>query len=96
MYMLLMVYALIAIGCSFLCSVAEVVLLSVTPSYVATLREQGKRAATLLEQLKDNIDRALAAILTLNTIAHTLVRPGLAPRLQPFGGVRRWVGPRLG
>lgn len=61
-------------------------LLSVTPSYVATLREQGKRAAALLEQLKDNIDRALAAILTLNTIAHTVGAAGVGAQAAAIWG----------
>jgi Mg2+/Co2+ transporter CorB len=58
-------------------SVVEAVLLSVTPSYIVVLREQGKRVADLLEQLKENIDRALAAILSLNTIAHTAGAAGV-------------------
>jgi CBS domain containing-hemolysin-like protein len=86
MYALLIAYAVIAIGCSFLCSVAEAVLLSVTPSYIAALREQGKRAADLLEQLKENIDRALAAILSLNTIAHTVGAAGVGAQAAEIWG----------
>lgn len=88
MYMLLIVYALIAIGCSFLCSIAEAVLLSVTPSYVATMREHGKRIAELLEHLKENIDRALAAILSLNTIAHTVGAAGVGAQAAEIWGSR--------
>jgi CBS domain containing-hemolysin-like protein len=88
MYGLLIVYALIAIGCSFLCSVAEAVILSVTPSYVAALREQGKRAADRLEQLKENIDRPLAAILSLNTIAHTVGAAGVGAQAAEIWGSR--------
>ncbi len=68
---LLVVYVLVALGFSFLCSIAEAVLLSVTPAYVALLEREGKPSATVLRELRDGIHRPLAAILTLNTIAHT-------------------------
>lgn len=58
---------------SFICSVAEAVLLSITPSYVEKLRgDQPERAAALKALRQDNVDRSLAAILTVNTIAHTV------------------------
>ncbi len=70
---LLVTYVLLALVFSFLCSVAEAVLLSITPSYVAGLRDSRPRRAALLKRLRqDNVDRSLAAILTLNTIAHTV------------------------
>ncbi|KLV06645.1 hemolysin [Photobacterium aquae] len=69
---LLTIYISVAIGVSFICSVLEAVLLSITPSYIGTLRHQGHPAAERLSKLKDNIDRPLASILTLNTIAHTI------------------------
>ena len=56
---------------SFLCSVLEAVILSVTPSYVAAERRAGRRIGNLLHRLKNDMDRPLAAILTLNTIANT-------------------------
>ncbi|NKC01227.1 MAG: DUF21 domain-containing protein [Pseudomonadales bacterium] len=71
-YLLLASYAVIALGFSFLCSIAEAVLLSVTPSYVAALEKRTGRSGDLLKKLKANIDRPLAAILSLNTIAHTV------------------------
>ncbi len=77
MYTLLILYALVAVGFSFFCSVAEAVLLSVTPSYIATLKEKGKSSAALLEKLKENVDRPLAAILSLNTVAHTVGAAGV-------------------
>lgn len=77
MYFLLFFYAVLAIGFSFFCSVAEAVLLSVSPSYIATLKEKGKRSAARLEHLKANVDRPLAAILSLNTIAHTVGAAGV-------------------
>lgn len=63
----------LALGFSFLCSIAEAVLLSVTPSYIESLRtKQAQRAAHLRKLKLENVDRSLAAILTLNTIAHTV------------------------
>ena len=70
--LLLITYVLLALGLSFLCSVAEAVLLSITPSYIEEQKEKRPKRAALLKRLKqDNVDRSLAAILTLNTIAHT-------------------------
>ncbi|UPQ88150.1 CNNM domain-containing protein [Vibrio sinaloensis] len=69
---LLTLYVSIAIGVSFICSVLEAVLLSISPSYIAQLRQQGHPAADHLAKLKADIDRPLASILTLNTIAHTI------------------------
>jgi CBS domain containing-hemolysin-like protein len=70
--LLLTLYVTIAIGVSFVCSVLEAVLLSISPSYLAQLRQQGHPAAEQLTKLKADIDRPLASILTLNTIAHTI------------------------
>lgn len=69
--LVLLTYVLIALGFSFLCSIAEAVLLSVTTGYVAVLEQDGKPSGRLLRTLKENINQPLAAILTLNTIAHT-------------------------
>ncbi len=70
---LLAVYVLLTLGFSFLCSVAEAVFLSVTPLYIEGLKEKKPKYAELLGQLKqDRVDQSLAAILTLNTIAHTV------------------------
>ncbi|MEX2494669.1 MAG: hemolysin family protein [Woeseia sp.] len=57
---------------SFLCSVSESVLLSVTPAQVETLTQKHRRAGRLLASYKRNIDRPIAAILILNTVAHTV------------------------
>ena len=71
--LLLIIYVLLALIFSFLCSVAESVLLSITPSYIEGQKEKRPRHAALLKRLRqDNVDRSLAAILTLNTIAHTV------------------------
>ena len=72
MYTLLIVFFLIAIITSFLCSLWEAVLLSITPSYAQIKVQEGGMLGRRLQAFKDNIDRPLAAILTLNTIAHTV------------------------
>ena len=69
---LLISYILVALFFSFLCSVAEAVLLSVTSSHIALLEREGRRSGVLLRHLKEDINKPLAAILTLNTIAHTI------------------------
>lgn len=70
---LLIFYVLLAMVFSFLCSVAEAVLLSITPSYIEDQNQRAPKLAALLKRLKqDNIDRSLAAILTLNTLSHTI------------------------
>ncbi|WP_299791557.1 CNNM domain-containing protein [uncultured Shewanella sp.] len=68
----LIVIVAVAIGISFLCSVFEAVLLSVTPSYVANLAHSHPEAAERLGKQKDNVESPLVSILTLNTIAHTV------------------------
>lgn len=69
---LLIFYALISIFFSFLCSILEAVLLSVTPTFINLKKSEGKTYAEDLETLKKDVDRPLIAILTLNTIAHTV------------------------
>ena len=69
--MLLITYVLIALIFSFLCSIAEAVLLSVTTAHIALLEKEKHPAGTILNNLKSDINKPLTAILTLNTIAHT-------------------------
>ena len=69
---LLIFYGVISIFFSFLCSILEAVLLSVTPTFINVKKQEGKAFATNLEELKKDVDRPLIAILTLNTIAHTV------------------------
>ena len=67
----LFAFAAISIVFSFLCSLGEAVLLSISPSYMQQKLNQGGQVGMLLQEFKANIDRPLAAILTVNTIAHT-------------------------
>lgn len=69
---LLLTYVAVALLVSFLCSLMEAVLLSMTPSYIAIREQEGHREARLMRDLKSRIDRPLAAILSLNTMAHTI------------------------
>ena len=89
---LLVSYVLLALVFSFLCSVAEAVLLSITPSYIAGLRDMKPKLASLLKRLKqDNVDQSLAAILTLNTIAHTVGAIGSGSKATVVFG-SAWFG----
>ncbi|MFW5653888.1 MAG: hemolysin family protein [Planctomycetota bacterium] len=88
---LLSIYLLVAIGVSFLCSLLEAVLLSVPQSHVAVLVERGAKTGQRLQQMKSDIDQPLAAILTLNTFAHTLGAAGVgAEAARQWGDA--WVG----
>jgi len=72
MFTLLITFALLALIFSFLCSLWEAVLLSITPTYAEIKHQEGAPIGRHLRAFKENIDRPLAAILTLNTIAHTV------------------------
>lgn len=89
---LMVVYLGGAILLSFLCSIAESALLSMTPSYIAGLKETRPRLAERLQRLRlDNIDQSLAAILTLNTIAHTAGAVGAGAKATVVFG-SAWMG----
>lgn len=79
---LLLFYLFLAIGVSFLCSILEAVLLSITPSYIQMLEQQGQPTGKRLRKLKTRIDEPLAAILSLNTIAHTIGAAGVGAQAQ--------------
>ena len=86
MISLLLLFFAIAIITSFLCSLWEAVLLSITPSYAQIQLQKGNRLGHRLQSFKDDIDRPLAAILTLNTIAHTVGAIGVGDQ-----AARIWV-----
>lgn len=83
---LLIFYLLLAIGASFLCSILEAVLLSISPSYVAVQEKEKPATGKLLKELKTDIDRPLSAILSLNTIAHTVGAAGVGAQAQVVFG----------
>ena len=69
---LLFTYIALAVGVSFVCSVLEATLLSMTPAHVAGLADAHPKVAARLARLHGSIDRPLSAILSLNTIANTI------------------------
>jgi magnesium and cobalt exporter, CNNM family len=88
---LLVVYLLLAIGVSFLCSILEAVLLSVAPGFVVTQVEKYPRRGKVLQDVKTDLDRSLSSILILNTFAHTMGAAGVgAQAVKLFG--EKWEG----
>lgn len=71
MFTALILFFCASIVFSFLCSLWEAVLLSISPSYMQVKLNEGNRVGVILKDFKNNIDQPLAAILTVNTIAHT-------------------------
>ena len=86
MYTLIIVFFLVSIVFSFLCSIWEAVLLSITPSFTQTEVQKGSELGATLNEFKENIDRPLAAILTLNTIAHTVGAIGVGAQATAIWG----------
>lgn len=87
---LLLLYLFSALAVSFLCSLLEAALLSVTPAFPAALVEQGHPAGPRLARLKADVDRPLAAILSLNTIAHTAGAVGVGAEAEVLFG-SKWL-----
>ncbi|MBD3391715.1 MAG: DUF21 domain-containing protein [Chitinivibrionales bacterium] len=83
---LLLIYLGLALSVSFFCSIMEAVLLSVNPPFVALLKKKKPSTGKALEKLKRDIDRPLAAILSLNTIAHTLGAAGVGAQAHALYG----------
>ena len=90
---LLFVFLAGAMGISFLCSVLESVLMSTPLSYITMREDEGYRAAALFKKYKLDNARAIAAILSLNTIANTIGAAGVGRQAAlvldsvPFGVV---------
>ena len=83
----LIVYASIALGVSFLCSILEAVVLSIPHTYIAVLEKDGDKNGVIWANLKeDDAVRPLTAILTLNTIAHTMGAAGVGSEVQSIWG----------
>lgn len=61
-------------------------MLSITPSYIASVKEERPKLFEKLRQLKDDIDDPLAAILTLNTVAHTAGATGVGAQVAVIFG----------
>lgn len=83
----LIVYASIALGVSFLCSILEAVVLSIPHTYIAVLEKDGDKNGAVWANLKeDDAVKPLTAILTLNTIAHTMGAAGVGSEVQSIWG----------
>ena len=83
---LLVTFFFVSIFFSFLCSILEAVLLSITPAYVGIKEQEEAAIAKDLVHFKEDIDKPLAAILTLNTIAHTVGAIGVGSQASTIFG----------
>jgi len=85
---LLFFYLALALVVSFLCSIVEAVILSVSAPFIKMKEMEGKVSAKYLKNLKNKIDRPLSAILTINTVAHTIGAAGVgAQAVAIFGEI---------
>jgi CBS domain containing-hemolysin-like protein len=83
---LLITYLVIAIGISFLCSILEAVLLSITPSYVESVVNESPNKGQRLVLIKDRLDQSISSILILNTFAHTMGAAGVGSQAASVFG----------
>ena len=88
---LLIFYLALALGVSFLCSLLEASLLSVSVGYVNAVAEKGHKGAKLMQLHKDKPDRPLAAILSANTVAHTVGAAGVGAQVA-YLWTDKWLG----
>ena len=79
------IFLILALGVSFLCSLLEAIILSVTWSYIEILSKEERKSGKRLKELKEDIDVPLAAILTLNTISHTIGAAGVGSEFNKLG-----------
>lgn len=83
---LLIAFVVLSIAVSFICSILEAALLSITPSYIAQQKLVKPKLYEKLKVLKEKIDQPLAAILTLNTVAHTVGATGVGAQVTVVFG----------
>ncbi len=84
-WMMIGVFLFLALGVSFICSLLEAIILSVTWSHIEILNKDEKKSGKSLKRLKEEIDEPLAAILTLNTVAHTVGAAGVGSEFHYLG-----------
>lgn len=87
---ILLISLAVAFGVSFVCSLTEAVLLSLTPSQIARMHERHPRAAAIWQRFKTRIDRPIAVILILNTTAHTIGASTAGAQFDELYG-HRWL-----
>jgi len=83
---LLLLYLFSALTLSFLCSILEAVLLSTPMSFITMKENEGNKKAFILKKFKQDIDRPISAILSLNTIAHTVGAAGVGAQSNVIFG----------
>ena len=88
---LLIFYLLLTMGISFLCSLLESVLMSTPISYISMKEDEGDKNAALFLKMKQDPDRPLSAILSLNTIANTLGAAAVGHQATLLTG-EHWFG----
>jgi len=88
---LLFIYLAIAIGVSFLCSILEAVLLSVTAGFIEITKQSNEQGGAVLAQVKDKLDESISGILILNTFAHTMGAAGVGAQASKLFG-SQWEG----
>ena len=81
----ILIFLFLALGVSFICSLLEAIILSVTWSHIEILNKSKSVAGERLKRLKEDIDQPLAAILTLNTISHTIGAAGVGSEFHKLG-----------
>ena len=86
----LITYFVTALVVSFLCSLLESVLLSISITHVSVLGKNGSHSGKIMAELKENINRPLAAILTINTVANTVGAAGVGAQTMVLYG-NEWV-----
>jgi CBS domain containing-hemolysin-like protein len=83
---LLLTYFFLALFVSFLCSLTESVLLSISLSFVKTQETHGGKSAKLLKKFKDDVSLPLSSILSLNTIANVVGATGVGAQATAMWG----------
>ncbi|MBN2743212.1 MAG: HlyC/CorC family transporter [Marinilabiliaceae bacterium] len=86
MLSLLIFYLLLSLIVSFMCSIMEASLLSTPMAFLKVKEEKGSKGARLMIRQKSNIDRPLSAILSLNTVAHTVGAAGVGAEVTKIFG----------
>ena len=88
---MIFIYLFGALAITFLCSVLEAVILSTPMSFITAKEQEGRKSASVLKELKNNVDRPVGAILSLNTIAHTIGSAGVGAEVTRIWG-DQWFG----
>ena len=84
--MLILVYFLLAVGISFICSILEAVQLSITQAHIEIIKKTNKELGLLMSKQKENINSSIASILSLNTFAHTFGAAGVGSEAAKLYG----------